>query len=153
MILAAIVAASLESFLAPYEKQGALAAAIVQNGQVVALRNANAAFRMASLSKVVTAFAVVKSGADLHAPTGYDGVTLHHLLTHTSGIDDRAYGNTVPIARSVSLTEHFRAHPPRFGRPPGETVVYSNEGMTLAGYLVAGDSFGTSPTACSRRWV
>src|SRR5687768_542281 len=92
---------------------------------------------MASLSKVVTAYAVVKSGADLHAGK----VTLHHLLTHTSGIDDRAFGNIVPMGKKVSLSEHFRHHPPRFGRPPGETVVYSNEGMTLAGYRLAGDGF------------
>ena len=141
MILAALVAASLESFLTPYEKQGTIAAAIVQDGKVVALRNPDTAFRMASLSKVVTAYAVVGSGADLHAPTVHGRVTLHHLLTHTSGIDDRVYGNTVPVAKRVTLSEHFREHPPRFGRAAGDTVVYSNEGITLAGYLIAGDSF------------
>lgn len=118
----------------------ALAFAIVQDGRVVEIRNPDAVFRMASLSKVVTAYAVVKSGADLHADTGH-GVTLHHLLTHTSGIEDAFFGNTVPVSEQVTLADHFRERPPRFGRAPGDAVVYSNEGMTLAGHLAANGPF------------
>lgn len=139
MILALLLAATLDEYFAPYSKRGALAVAIVQDGKPAAIRaygsSPDDAFRLASLSKVVTALAVVKSGADLHAPTRY-GVTLHQLLTHTSGIDDAFFGNTVPVEEDVTLAEHFRRRPPRFGRAAGEVVVYSNEGMTLAGHLI-----------------
>lgn len=132
MILVAVFAA----FFAPYEGRGEFAYAVVRDGRVEALRNPGAVFRMASLSKVVTAMAVVRSGARLDAPTEY-GVTLRHLLTHTSGIDDALFGNSVPISQNVTLEEHFRRRPPRFGRRAGEAVAYSNEGMTLAGWLAS----------------
>lgn len=132
-----IVIALLSAFFAPYEGKGEFAYAVVRNGRVEAVHNPDAVFRMASLSKVVTAAAIIRSGANLDAPTGYGGVTLRHLLTHTSGIDDAFFGNSVPIAEPVTLEEHFRRRPPRFGRRAGEAVVYSNEGLALAGYLAS----------------
>ena len=64
-------------------------------------------------------------------------ITARHLLTHTSGIEDRLFGNTVPSAdRLVSLGDYFAAHVPRRIRPPGEQIAYSNTGMALAGHLV-----------------
>lgn len=134
----------------------ALASAVVREGQIVSVETHGApdgtVFRMASLSKVVTAYAVLQLArerrVDLHADIGryvpvemhrYRGakVTLHHLLTHTSGIEDAFFGNTVPLARRVpTLEEHFRARPPTFSRPPGAQVIYSNEGIALAGLVV-----------------
>ena len=132
-----ILALALTAFFAPYEGKGEFAYAVVRDGRVEAIRNPDAVFRMASLSKVVTAMAVIRSGANLDAPTGYgDGVTLRHLLTHTSGFDDAFFGNTIPISETRTLEEHFRRRPPRFGRKPG-VVVYSNEGMALAGYIAS----------------
>lgn len=130
--------AALDSFFAPYARQGALSVAVVRDGRTVVRGYGappDAVFRMASLSKVVTALAVVRSGRDLHAPTRY-GVTLHHLLTHTSGIDDAFFGNTAPVGAHITLAEHFRRRPPRFGRPAGREVLYSNEGMALAGHVI-----------------
>lgn len=140
MLLAAtLLAAQLDAYFAPYTNRGALAVAIVRDGRVEAVRTygakPDAAFRVASLSKVVTAYAVINSGADLDAPTRYR-VTLRQLLTHTSGIDDAFFGNSVPVGRRVTLAEHFARRPPRFGRRAGEVVVYSNEGIALAGHLV-----------------
>lgn len=140
ILAAAVLASQLDSYFASYANRGALAVAVVREGRVEAVRTygakSDAGFRVASLSKVVTAYAIIKSGADLDAPTQYGGVTLRQLLTHTSGIDDAFFGNSVPIAQRVTLAEHFRKRPPRFGRRAGEVVVYSNEGIALAGHLL-----------------
>lgn len=110
-------------------------------------------FRAASVSKLVTATAVmqlVEQGrlnldADINTyltrfqlENNYSSpITARHLLTHTSGIEDRLFGNTVPNAdRLVSLGDYFAAHVPRRIRPPGEQIAYSNTGMALAGHLV-----------------
>jgi hypothetical protein len=131
----------------------ALATAVVRDSRVVSMENPRAVFRMASLSKVVTAYAVqqleregrVDSDADIGAylpdlPMHRHGgakVTLRHLLTHTSGIDDAFLGNVVPLGKHIpTLEEHFRARPPHFGRPPGAQVLYSNEGIALTGLII-----------------
>lgn len=110
-------------------------------------------FRAASVSKLITATAVmqlVEQGKlDLNADintylarfqleNNYPvPITARHLLTHTSGIEDRLFGNTAPIgSQPVSLGDYFAAHIPRRIRPPGEQIVYSNTGTALAGYLV-----------------
>ncbi|MDQ3473130.1 MAG: beta-lactamase family protein, partial [Acidobacteriota bacterium] len=110
-------------------------------------------FRAASVSKLVTATAVmqlVEQGklnlnADINTyltrfqlENNYPSpITARHLLTHTSGIEDRLFSNTVPSAdRLVSLGDYFAAHIPRRIRPPGEQIAYSNTGMALAGHLV-----------------
>ncbi len=110
-------------------------------------------FRAASVSKLVTATAImqlVQQGklnldADFNTyltrfqlENNYSApITARHLLTHTSGIEDRLFGNTVPGAdRLVSLGDYFTAHVPRRIRPPGEQIAYSNTGMALAGHLV-----------------
>lgn len=110
-------------------------------------------FRAASVSKLVTATAImqlVEQGkinldADINTyltrfqlENNYPApITARHLLTHTSGIEDRLFGNTVPSAdRLVSLGDYFAAHVPRRIRPPGEQIAYSNTGMALAGHLV-----------------
>lgn len=110
-------------------------------------------FRAASVSKLVTATAImqlVEQGklnldADINTyltrfqlENNYPSpVTVRHLLTHTSGIEDRLFGNSVPSAdQLVSLGDYFAAHVPRRIRPPGEQIAYSNTGMALAGYLV-----------------
>lgn len=110
-------------------------------------------FRAASISKLVTATAVLqlveRGRLDLDANINLyltrfqmednypSPITTRHLLTHTSGIEDRLFGNTVPSAdQLVSLADYFGTHVPRRIRPPGEQIAYSNTGMALAGYLV-----------------
>jgi len=119
----------------------------------VTVTPAQTLFRVASVSKLVTATAVmqlVEQGrlnldADINTyltrfqlENNYPSpITARHLLTHTSGIEDRLFGNTVPSAyRLVSLGDYFSAHVPRRIRPPGEQIAYSNTGMALAGHLV-----------------
>jgi len=110
-------------------------------------------FRAASVSKLVTATAVMqlveqgRINLDANINTyltrfqlgnNYPSpITARHLLTHTSGIEDRLFGNTVPSAdRLVSLGDYFAAHVPRRIRAPREQIAYSNTGMALAGHLV-----------------
>ncbi|NNE47935.1 MAG: beta-lactamase family protein [Rhodothermales bacterium] len=110
-------------------------------------------FEVGSIGKVLTAIAVlqqVEQGRlDLHADVNSilpgwkiesaaaSPVTLHHLLTHSAGLNDRAIGYATREAASMQpLDEHLAAHFPTPFAPPGRYVSYSNYGYGLAGYLV-----------------
>lgn len=73
------------------------------------------------------------------APAAWDGITLYHLLTHTSGIpsltsfDDFQKTKTLP-ATPVSLIARFRDRPLEF--KPGEKHTYSNSGYILLSAIV-----------------
>ncbi|MGC4118708.1 MAG: serine hydrolase domain-containing protein [Myxococcales bacterium] len=110
-------------------------------------------FFVASVTKAVTATAVmqlVEQGKlDLRADVnGYledlplaatypEPVTLAHLLTHTSGIDNTMLGMGVPEGASpLPLGELLKAHPLGRVRPPGALFSYANRNYSLAGRLV-----------------
>lgn len=64
-------------------------------------------------------------------------ITLHHLLTHTSGFEDRLAGAAVTDpADLVSLEEYVHENQVRRVRAPGRYSLYSNHGLALAGYIV-----------------
>ena len=110
-------------------------------------------FRVASVSKVVTATAalqLVEQGSldltqDVNAyltsfrlaPFRGTPVTLHHLLTHTAGFDERLIGVACrqPTERQPLAAYLASSMPPRFTEP-GQAISYSNHGMALAGLLV-----------------
>jgi CubicO group peptidase (beta-lactamase class C family) len=110
-------------------------------------------FRVASVSKVVTATAalqLVEQGRldltkDVNAylrsfrlaPFRGPPVTLHHLLTHTAGFDERLIGVACrqPTERQPLAAYLASSMPPRFTEP-GQAISYSNHGMALAGLLV-----------------
>jgi len=109
--------------------------------------------RVASISKLVTATAamqLVSAGKlDLHTDvnTYLDGfrieerfgepVTLHHLLTHTAGFDDRFFGTGRRLGATLPpLGEYLAARMPARVMPPGRIVSYSNHGLALVGHLV-----------------
>lgn len=110
-------------------------------------------FRAASLSKLFVATAVLQlqeqgrvdlgenvdrylRGMSVSAD-GQRPITLHALLTHTSGIENRMLGALVARPEAlISLDSFFRRRPPRQVSPAGEGFQYSNIGMAFAGYLV-----------------
>jgi len=109
--------------------------------------------RVASISKLVTATAAMQLVAagklDLHADVNsyLDGfriadgpggpVTLHHLLTHTAGFDDRFLATGRPLGAVLPpLDGYLAARMPARAMPPGRVVSYSNHGLALVGHLV-----------------
>jgi CubicO group peptidase (beta-lactamase class C family) len=143
-----------------------LVLSVVADGRLVAARGYGAAqlepwravdpgrtvFHVASVSKILTATAamqlVERGRLDLRRnvndyltrfklPQRHGTITLHHLLTHTAGFEERITGMA---ARSPSEQEPLgfylaRAMPPTF-IAPGTVLSYSNHGMGLAGLLV-----------------
>ena len=114
---------SIDDTLARIDGWGATsaAAALVGPDGVVAVHGDDRhAFRWASLTKLVTAMAVlvaVDDGViDLDEPAGPPGATVRHLLAHASGLP---FEGSVPIAR------------------PGSRRIYANAGYDALGTLLA----------------
>lgn len=110
-------------------------------------------FRVASVSKTVTATAVmqlVEAGRlELHADMREAGlapgivsalpapVTLMHLLTHTAGLEERALQRaTREPSRQITLEAFLTRFPQRAVDEPGRVIAYNDMGITLAGHLV-----------------
>jgi Beta-lactamase class C and other penicillin binding proteins len=108
-------------------------------------------FRLGSITKQFTAMAILQlqekgllSVDDLITKYFPDykiaeKVTIHHLLTHTSGIhnftNDPEYGQTMMIASPVEKTiARFKDKPLDFA--PGEKWDYSNSGYILLGAII-----------------
>ena len=109
-------------------------------------------FRLGSITKQFTAMAILilqeqsklkvedpigKYLAD--APKAWEGVTIHHLLTHTSGVpsytDDPSYGKKMTQPETVkSMIARFKDKPLEF--EPGEKFHYSNSGYFLLGAII-----------------
>ncbi|HVS16396.1 MAG TPA: serine hydrolase domain-containing protein [Thermoanaerobaculia bacterium] len=120
-------------------------------------------FRVGSNSKPVTAIAAlqqIEAGRlDLHTdvsgvlgweiPRSFDQpITLHHLLTHTSGLAEELLSQHVRRPEHLrSLGEYLRAELPRRAQPPGRVISYNDHGTALAGLLVeraTGEPFAES---------
>ncbi|AWH94734.1 serine hydrolase domain-containing protein [Dietzia psychralcaliphila] len=106
-------------------------------------------FRVGSVSKVVTATAVmqlvergeVDLDTDVEQYTGLGlphehPVTLRHLLSHTPGYEERAAGLFGSQGVGVDLRRSLVEDPPAQVYEPGTTPAYSNYGNALAGYVV-----------------
>jgi CubicO group peptidase (beta-lactamase class C family) len=99
-----------------------VAVAVVRNGTELAAQGArDGCFRWASVTKLVTALAVLVAAEegtiDLDEPAGPEGSTVRHLLAHTSGLP---FEPGAPTGR------------------PGARRVYSNVGFeTLAEHVAA----------------
>ena len=117
--------------------------------QTVAI-TADTPFRIASVAKVFVAATVaveVAAGtisfqddvSHLIPHTGpYSGpITLHDLLTHTAGFDERLIGYGARSSEAMKpLGEYLKERMPERGWPVGEQISYSNHGMSLAGYAI-----------------
>jgi CubicO group peptidase (beta-lactamase class C family) len=70
-------------------------------------------------------------------PEYWQGLTIHHLLTHTSGLSDWSQpwrDESDRPANSAQLIDHFRGKPPYFG--PGEDLRYSANGYIVLGHII-----------------
>lgn len=110
-------------------------------------------FRIGSVGKVFTWTAVmqlveqgkldldadINTYLDFRIPDTYpQPITLRHLMTHTSGIEDRWLESLTPDASElVSEREWLVDNFPGRVRPPGEAAGYSNYNAMLGGYIVA----------------
>ena len=122
-------------------RQGALGLADVENGAPVTAR---AIFAIASLDKQLTAAGVMKAAelgkVSLDDPIAkwvdvdLPGVTLRHLLSHTSGLPDEVAGSIEGRAytdyTSEQLLDTVRGLVPV--APPGHRFLYSDAGLFLA---------------------
>lgn len=117
-------------------------------------------FRLASVSKQFTAMTVlllVRDGKlrydqpvrDIlpELPAAAAGVTIRHLLHHTSGLWD--YEDLIPEARTAQLDDRdvlaLLAPKDSLYFPPGSSYRYSNSGYVLLGLVVARISGMTFP--------
>lgn len=127
-------------------------------------------FRVASISKVLTAAAALKLAGkgrlDLHAdvnsylraleiePTFDTPVTLHHLLTHSAGFDYQWLNHGARnLDERWELVDYLAAHQPVRLRPPGRFSSYDNYGFALAGHLVQRVSGEPFPAFMRARWL
>ncbi|HEX2485813.1 MAG TPA: serine hydrolase domain-containing protein, partial [Myxococcota bacterium] len=111
------------------------------------------AFRVASVSKLFTATAVMqlveegRLGLDddvnahlrsVRVPEAFgEPVRVRHLLTHTAGLDDRFVGMAALTDEPPeALAAHLARRLPARVFPPGRAISYSNYGIALLGVLV-----------------
>ncbi|HYY55768.1 MAG TPA: serine hydrolase domain-containing protein, partial [Pyrinomonadaceae bacterium] len=161
------LAPKLDDYMNAAVKAGRFSGAVIvaQNGHALlskgygmaslelnAPNSAQTRFRIGSLTKQFTATAIMmlQERGKLNVqdsvckyvpkcPQTWAGVTLHHLLTHTSGIPDllgfadftRTMALPSPVADTVG---RFRDKPLEF--KPGDRFKYSNSGYVLLGYII-----------------
>ncbi|MFT4204280.1 MAG: serine hydrolase domain-containing protein [Chitinophagaceae bacterium] len=108
-------------------------------------------FQIGSMTKQFTAIAVLmleeQGKLNIHDPiSSYipdypngQSITIHHLLTHTSGIKDFTKMKTLPLIAQKEISpkemvDFFKNEPPDFA--PGEKFEYNNSGYVVLGYLI-----------------
>jgi CubicO group peptidase (beta-lactamase class C family) len=123
--------------------------------------SADTKFEIASLSKQFTAAAILQLSdagklnvEDLvskyypDSPPEWKGITIHHLLTHTSGLPENEWANFYKGRAMAYTTEEqvktFRDRPLDF--PPGTAWKYRNTEYYLLAYIIeklSGESYAT----------
>ncbi|WP_298756913.1 serine hydrolase [uncultured Psychroserpens sp.] len=64
-------------------------------------------------------------------------ITLHQLLTHSAGFDERLFGSHVKNESEwKTLSEYFKKYPIVFRSEPGQILNYNDQGIAMAGYVV-----------------
>ena len=110
-------------------------------------------FRIGSVGKTLTWTAVmqlveqgkldldadVNTYLDFRIPDTYpEPITLKHLMTHTSGFEERWLESLVSdVGDLMPAREWLISNTPGRVRPPGEAAGYSNYNAMLAGYIVS----------------
>jgi len=164
--LAADRGAAVDAYLRTLSRQGGFsgAALVARDGKVLLSKGYGPAnrewdipntprtrFRIGSITKQFTAAAILllqeRGKLSVSDPLGnyledcpqtWRDVTIHHLLSHTSGIPDRALPLDTPPAGFPPTLDGMAARyvntPLLF--PAGENWAYSNAGYILLGYLI-----------------
>lgn len=80
----------------------------------------------------------VNTYLDFEIPDTYpEPITIWHLLTHTSGLEEHNFGLfRADPTQLPTVREYLVRNLPTRLHPPGERVGYSNYGLTLLGYVV-----------------
>lgn len=75
---------------------------------------------------------------DFEIPATFpEPITLHHLMTHTTGFEEDFNSLLLDDPRNLlPLREHLVRYLPARVYPPGSVMAYSNYGTALAGYIV-----------------
>ena len=150
----ASLADSLARVMEPYAARGFLGSVLVAQGDSVVFHQAYGAMEngepvtvdtqlhLASISKQFTAVAILKMGIDLNAPLAeslpgdspgqHRDITIHHLLSHRSGLGQNYAADDVPdrdeAVRRILNTALLSQ--------PGDEFHYSNDGYALLAAVV-----------------
>ncbi|MBM3289215.1 MAG: beta-lactamase family protein [Candidatus Hydrogenedentes bacterium] len=152
--------ARLNAYMEAAEKDGYSGSILVERGKQVVIAagygwadrekqrrfTQDTIFDIGSITKQFTAAAIMKlkeaGKLDVHDPMGKyipgvpadkQSITLHHLLTHTSGMKDIFGGDFDRSSREQFLG---RALSSELRRPPGTRYAYSNAGYSLLGVVI-----------------
>lgn len=142
------------------QRAGFQGSALVAKGNAVLLRkgygmsdreagvpyDADTVFSLGSITKQFTAAAILKlemqgklrvedpvSRFFSGVPADKQAITIHHLLTHTSGLESDFAGDFEPVARDAYVA---RALASKLHSAPGAAHRYSNAGYSLLGAIV-----------------
>jgi CubicO group peptidase (beta-lactamase class C family) len=158
--------AAMDAIVRPYDRPDApgVSVIVIKDGKVLykkgcGLANVEARipnttrtnFRLASLTKQLTAMAILilaereKLSLDGRLidffpdfPVYGRDITVHHLLSHTSGLPD--YAAHIPALQKEQLRDHDVLHILKQQKsgdfPPGSKFAYSNSGYVLLGLVV-----------------
>lgn len=124
-------------------------------------------FELASVSKQFTAMLVMMAkekglldfddAVEGYIKTPYPGITIRHLLTHTSGLPDYQaimdeHWDKSKVAGNPDILEYLRTYAPPALFVPGERYEYSNTGYVLLASIVE-KATGKDFVALSRDWI
>lgn len=139
------------------------AVAVVQNGKVVRMKGYGVAtlefnvpvttetvFEIGSVSKQMTAAGIMLLVQDgkvsleekiskylPNTPEAWSGVSVRHLLTHTSGVKSYSSLDGFSLSERMTINDFIKKlspHPLEF--TPGEKNIYSNSGFNLLAYII-----------------
>ena len=124
-------------------------------------------FELASVSKQFTAMIIMmlkKKGmlnyddsVSKYLDIPYKGITIRHLLTHTSGLPDYQdimdkYWDKTKVAGNADCIEYLNRYSPPKSFEPGEKYEYSNTGYLLLA-SIAENASGKDFIDMCRRWI
>lgn len=124
-------------------------------------------FELASISKQFTAMVIMickeKGTLDFDDPVDkyldipYSGITIRHLLTHTSGLPDYqaimdAHWDKSKVAGNPEILDYLRKYSPPKLFDPGEEYQYSNTGYVLLA-SIAEKATGKDFISLTEEWI